>query len=146
MNKVVLMVILGGLSLVGCKKKAVVVDLGMELGEQITILEMEWVPDPKGERGKLGVPVRLTNPTEETVQVTELKLDIHSGDKRQCGETKPLERTIAPGGKIKMRVDIVCHWDDLAKGFRAEGSVAVDSANGEPARRTSAYINDEYGV
>jgi hypothetical protein len=132
MKRVVLMIVLGGLSLVGCKK-AVVLDLGLELGEQITILEMEWVADPKGERGKLGVPVRLTNPTGETVQVSELKLDIHSEGKLQCGETKALERTIEPGGKIKMRLDIVCHWDDLASGFRAEGSISVDSDSGEPA-------------
>ena len=130
MKKVALVFLLGGLSLVGCKKT---VDLGLALGEEITLLDMEWTAIQKGERGTLGVPVRLTNPTEETVKVSELKLDIHSGGKRQCGETKALDRTVDPGGSIKMRIDIVCAWYDLQSGFSAEGSISVNSENGDPA-------------
>ena len=140
MRTVAVFVALGGLALVGCKK-SVPVDLGMELGEQITVLEPMWEADPKGERGKLGVPVRLTNPLEEAVSVSQLKVDVISGGKRQCGETKSLERSIEPGGKIKMRVDIVCHWNDLKSGFRAEVAIDVDSESAESAVLTMAQDN-----
>ena len=140
MRNVVVWMVLGGVALIGCKK-SVPLDLGMELGEQITILEPEWQADPKGERGKLGVPVRLTNPTDEAVNVSQLKVDIISGGKRQCGETKSLERSIEPGGKIKMRIDIVCHWDDLKSGFRAEGGISVDSESADAAVLAIAQDN-----
>lgn len=132
MRTLALGLVLGGIALTGCKK-TVAVDLGVELGEQVTILEPVWEADPKGERGKLGVPVRLVNVTDETVSVSQLKVDIISSSERQCGETKSLERTIATGGKIKMRIDIVCHWDDVKNGFRTEGGVTVSTATSEAA-------------
>jgi hypothetical protein len=129
MRYLVAMLAMGTLCLGGCKKS---VDLGLSLGEQVTVLELEWAPDEKGERGKLGVPVRLSNPTEEPVHVSKLSLAISSGGKSQCNESKDLDRTIEAGGQIKMRLDIVCHWEDLAAGFSADGAITVDSDGGEP--------------
>lgn len=134
MKKLAWMILFGSVGLTGCKKN-VGVDLGLELESQLTILELEWTGNAvsDGKIGTLGVPIRLTNPTEETVQVSNLKLEIISKGERRCGETKALDRSIAPGGKIKMRIDIECHMSDLGAGFDVNGSVSVDSENGDPA-------------
>jgi hypothetical protein len=137
MKKFALIMLLGSVALIGCKKNTGV-DLGMELESQLTILELEWKGNTvsDGKIGTLGVPIRLTNPTEETVQVSNLNLEIHAKGERRCSETKALERTIEPGGKIKMRIDVECQWSDIGTGFEANGTVSVDSENGEPATLT----------